>query len=62
MTKVMTALSKYIGVCFQKIDAIDSDTNENMYNTVIVTVPQLGQFTLEKLAVGTLLKHDFVPS
>ena len=33
-----------------------------MYNCVNVTVPQLGQFTLERLAHGTLLKQDFIPS
>jgi hypothetical protein len=33
-----------------------------MYNSVTVNVPQLGQFTLERMAQGTMLKQDFVPS
>jgi hypothetical protein len=62
ITKVLTALSKYISVSFQKIDSVDVETNQLMYNSVVVNVPQLGQFTLERMAHGTLLKQDFVPS
>ena len=54
--KVLTALCKYVSVSFQKIDSVDVETNQLMYNSVVVNVPQLGQFTLERMAHGTLLK------
>ena len=60
--KVLTALSKYISVSFQKIDSLDVETNQLMFNSVVVNVPQLGHFTLERMAHGTMLKQDFVPS